>query len=446
MEERHRIAVFIDFDNIEIGVKNTLSRNFDVSVVLETLKERGEVLTKIAYADWTRHGEMSRTMSQHGVQMVQRHPGPRGDKNGADINLALDALEMALTKPHIDAFAIVSGDSDFISLVEKLKQYNKTVYIVGGRAFTSNILQKNCREFISYESLITPAVSAVRRPAQGPHRGIQRPPVRSRQSLPLSHVTPLVYRALEVLSRREVVPQLGLFKSTMQQLDSSFTERDYGASSFRHFVEMLEKEHMIVLHKDRGHYIVEMPQAEQTPVVSEPALDKEDSLPILHKALKVIDENDLWGQLDFEAVKQYVLRLEPDFDESRYGFVQFPELLNYAQDLGLVRLEPDADSVIRVLRGTEFSHARSPVRSNASFANIRETLPGETRSQLPIESSVLGYAPDNAVPLATATTSETPADGAVVDNRKPVHPRRVYRRHPRPRTPRPRKPTAPAES
>ena len=110
MEERHRIAVFIDFDNIEIGVKNTLGREFDVSIVLEALKERGEVLTKIAYADWTHHGDMSRSFSQHGVQMVQRHPGPRGDKNGADINLALDALEMALTKPHIDAFAIVSGD------------------------------------------------------------------------------------------------------------------------------------------------------------------------------------------------------------------------------------------------------------------------------------------------------------------------------------------------
>ena len=132
MEDRLRIAVFIDFDNIEIGVKNTLGRNFDVSAVLEAMKERGEILTKIAYADWTRQGSLSRNMTQHAVQMVQRHPSPRGDKNGADINLALDALEMALTKPHIDAFAIVSGDSDFISLVEKLKQYNKTVFIVGG--------------------------------------------------------------------------------------------------------------------------------------------------------------------------------------------------------------------------------------------------------------------------------------------------------------------------
>ena len=233
MEDRLRIAVFIDFDNIEIGVKNTLGRDFEVSPVLEALKERGEVLTKIAYADWTRQGTLSRSMTQHAVQMVQRHPGPRGDKNGADINLALDALEMALTKPHINAFAIVSGDSDFISLVEKLKQYDKTIFIVGGRAFTSTILQKNCREFISYESLLSSGSS-------GRGRGSQRASKVS-PALPLSNVAPLVTRALEVLTRREVQPQLGLLKSTMLQLDSSFTERDYGTSSFRHFVEMLRQ-------------------------------------------------------------------------------------------------------------------------------------------------------------------------------------------------------------
>src|SRR5262249_51341327 len=93
-------------------------------------------------------------LSEHAVQMVQRDPSPRGDKNGADINLALDALEMALRHEHINAFAIVSGDSDFIALVNKLKQYDKTVFVVGGRAFTSTILQKNCHEFISYESVI----------------------------------------------------------------------------------------------------------------------------------------------------------------------------------------------------------------------------------------------------------------------------------------------------
>src|SRR5712671_7212573 len=93
-------------------------------------------------------------MAENAVQMVQRLPSPRGDKNGADINLALDALEMAFTHEHINAFTIVSGDSDFIALVNKLKQYDKTIFVVGGKAFTSTILQKNCHEFISYESML----------------------------------------------------------------------------------------------------------------------------------------------------------------------------------------------------------------------------------------------------------------------------------------------------
>src|ERR1700748_2321314 len=154
MEQKLKIAVFIDFDNIEIGVKSTLHREFDVAAVLDALKERGEIVTKIAYANWGRQETSTRALAEHAVQMVQRDPSPRGDKNGADINLALDALEMAFTHDHINAFAIVSGDSDFIALVNKLKQYDKRIFVVGGRAFTSTILQKNCHEFIAYESML----------------------------------------------------------------------------------------------------------------------------------------------------------------------------------------------------------------------------------------------------------------------------------------------------
>src|SRR6059036_296270 len=154
MEDKLKIAVFIDFDNIEIGVKSTLQREFDVAAVLDALKERGEIVTKIAYSNWGRQESSTRALSEHAVQMVQRDPSPRGDKNGADINLALDALEMAFTHDHINAFAIVSGDSDFIALVNKLKQYDKRIFVVGGRAFTSTILQKNCHEFVAYESII----------------------------------------------------------------------------------------------------------------------------------------------------------------------------------------------------------------------------------------------------------------------------------------------------
>src|SRR5437870_5745606 len=115
-------------------------------------------------------------MTQHAIQMVQRNLTPGGDKNGADINLALDALEMAFTRNHINAFVIVGGDSDFIALVEKLKQYDKKVLVVGGRAFTSAILQKNCHEFIAYENLIAPQA--------GPRKQTERASRKNRREMP----------------------------------------------------------------------------------------------------------------------------------------------------------------------------------------------------------------------------------------------------------------------
>src|SRR5262245_40715883 len=242
MEQKLKVAVFIDFDNIEIGVKSTLHREFDVAAVLDALKERGEIVTKFAYANWGRQESATRALSEHAVQMVQRDPSPRGDKNGADINLALDALEMAFTHDHINAFAIVSGDSDFIALVNKLKQYDKRIYVVGGKAFTSTILQKNCHEFIAYESVIDDRPRDRGDRHERPERSERHPdfkkdkpspqPQHKRVTLDLAQSMPLVERALGVLERREVRPQLGLLKSTMLQLDSTFNEKSYGANSF----------------------------------------------------------------------------------------------------------------------------------------------------------------------------------------------------------------------
>src|SRR3989449_1121583 len=188
-QDRLNIAVFIDFDNIEIGVKTTLGHQFDVGTILDAIKERGEVVSKIAYADWTRAGEYSRALTQHAIRLVQRNLTPGGDKNGADINMALDALEMAFTHPHINAYVIVGGDSDFLSLVEKLKQYDKKVFVVGGRAFTSVILQRNCHEFIAYENL-----QGVRKAAVKGDR-----PMAAAASSPIAQAFPIVRRALKIL-------------------------------------------------------------------------------------------------------------------------------------------------------------------------------------------------------------------------------------------------------
>src|SRR5215471_2670490 len=282
MEDKFKIAVFIDFDNIEIGVKTTLQREFDVAAVLDSLKERGEIVTKFAYANWGRMEGSTRALSEHAVQMVQRDPSPRGDKNGADINLALDALEMALRHDHINAFAIVSGDSDFIALVNKLKQYNKVIFVVGGRAFTSTILQKNCHEFISYESLL----DEPQRPPRSQHQSQQqqhRGPNRRPAPLDLALAMPLVERALQVLERREVRPQLGLLKSTMLQLDSAFNEKAYGAGSFSDFVEKLKRNGMVNVTGGEGRYMISRKDSEQP---EQPAAKPEEGLPTLRDVLE----------------------------------------------------------------------------------------------------------------------------------------------------------------
>src|SRR6202040_1703201 len=193
-------------------------------------------------------GEYSRALTQHAIRLVQRNLTPGGDKNGPHINIALHALEIAFTHTHINAYVIVGGDSDFLSLVEKLKQYDKKVFVVGGRAFTSIILQRNCHEFIAYENL-----AGVRKAAVKAGR-----PAAATASAPIAQAFPIVRRALKILSDREVSPQTGLLKSTLLQLDSTFSERNYGASSFLDFVEKLAQAGLVQLKHAGRSVMVEL--------------------------------------------------------------------------------------------------------------------------------------------------------------------------------------------
>ena len=369
-QERVNIAVFVDFDNIEIGVRTTLNEHFDVGAVLEALKERGEVVTKVAYADWTRAGEYSRALTQHAIRLVQRNLTPGGDKNGADINLALDALEMAFTHPHINAYVIVGGDSDFLSLVEKLKQYDKKVFVVGGRAFTSVILQRNCHEFIAYENLM-------RKPAA---RG-GRPAVAG-GSAPIAQAFAIVRRALKILADREVTPQTGLLKSTLLQLDSTFSERTYGASSFLDFVEKLAKEGLVQLKHSGRSTTVELaagPSDEAEPVVAEeseaarampPPAPLQGPPPPIEPAGDNAEGVRLAGQIMAAAtgarwpmylrnVKQ-ILRAG-GFDERRYRFGGLIELLRACQKDGLIRMERDRRGGLRVFQGPQMARPSAPL-------------------------------------------------------------------------------------
>jgi uncharacterized LabA/DUF88 family protein len=366
-ETRLKIALFIDFDNIEIGVKTTLGGHFDVGAVLEAMKERGEVVTKIAYGDWTRAGDYSRSLTQHAIQMVQRNLTPGGDKNGADINLALDALEMAFTHSHINAFVIVGGDSDFMALVEKLKLYDRQVFVIGGRAFTSMILQKNCTEFIAYENLVGRRGSSSRGGA----------------SKDVKDAMPLVKRALKVLADREVMPQLGVLKSTLLQLDSTFSEREYGVSTFRDFVQKLERAQLVTLRGNERSLLVELresaadalaaepppapaPQAAtpRQPVahaeddqLAEPARPSDASPGQLAEGYALIRDIFLrpgvvtrWP-LYVRQAKQVIRAANEGFDERRFGFNGIVDALRYSQREGLFRMDRDRQGVIRIYPG-----------------------------------------------------------------------------------------------
>src|SRR5271168_2507633 len=360
MQDRLNIAVFVDYDNIEIGVKSTLRREFDVSLPLDALKERGDLVAKFAYANWGRQEGAARSMAENAVQMVQRLPSPRGDKNGGDINLALDALEMAFTHPHVNAFAIVSGDSDFIPLVNKLKEYGKTVFVVGGKAFTSTILQQNCHEFVSYESLLSEDRGQSRertpRPQGLPGEQLARDnrPQGGQRSRPapldLAQAMPLVERALQVLERRAVQPQLGLLKSTMLQLDSAFTEKAYGANSFSDFVEKLKKAEYVNVSGQGGRYIIERKTSSQP---DRPTPKPEEALPLLRDVLET-HRLEMESGAAAEDLAAWVEAEAPDFSLQKYGFQEFSEFLNYAQDKLVVRVEPDEEEGLVVYLGAEF--------------------------------------------------------------------------------------------
>jgi uncharacterized protein (TIGR00288 family) len=375
MEQKLKIAVFIDFDNIEIGVKSTLHREFDVAAVLDSLKERGEIVTKFAYANWGRQEAATRALSEHAVQMVQRDPSPRGDKNGADINLALDALEMAFTHDHINAFAIVSGDSDFIALVNKLKQYDKRIFVVGGKAFTSTILQRNCHEFIAYESMIDDRPRGGHsqpREDRGPERPAQQQqqPYQPRQQQPkrapldLAQSMPLVERALGVLERREVRPQLGLLKSTMLQLDSTFNEKAYGANSFTDFVERLQKSDFVEVTGGEGRYMIRL-KGGAAP--EKPGAKPEEAIPLLRDVLET-HRFDVDNGATADELADWVRQEQPKLDWPQYGFQEFTELLNFAQDKGLVRVNVDEERGLTVFLGTEFHPPAPPPEPEPTIA------------------------------------------------------------------------------
>jgi hypothetical protein len=345
---------------------------------------------------------------------VQRNLTPGGDKNGADINLALDAMEMAFTHPHINAYVIVGGDSDFISLVEKLKQYDKQIFVVGGRSFTSQVMQRNCHEFVAYENLI-----GGRRGDRG--RGPSGP---AGSQAPIEQVMPLLRRALKVLSDREVSPQLGLLKSTLLQLDSTFSERSYGVSSFRDFAEKLASAGFVTLRESGRNILVELKEnghgshhAQPSPEVrgataapearqqegrpqhegrqqhegrhphdaraSQEAPRTAEAVKEVRRLFQSAQQPPRWPMY-VRQVKQYLRSVDSSFDERTFGFQSLNDLLRACQKEGLFRVERDRQGVIRFFQGNVMKEIEANRASgiNADDIAAAERLAAQAEAEL----------------------------------------------------------------
>lgn len=229
MAEKLNLAVFIDYDNLAIGVKNSINRNFNYEDVRRWLESKGEISSQVAYGNWSTYHDqdrIQRTLARYGVEVVNRASLP-GGKNGADIALSLDALELVFTQEHINAFCILSGDSDFIPLVIKLKTHGKRVYVVGGTEFSNENLRRNCHEFISYESLCRQAPAASQ--AGGEADREEPPPI-----LPLQEAVPVVREAVRKVRDRGLRTFTWNLKAELRKV--GFDERAFG---YEHFQELI---------------------------------------------------------------------------------------------------------------------------------------------------------------------------------------------------------------
>ncbi|MGD8397072.1 MAG: NYN domain-containing protein [Candidatus Eiseniibacteriota bacterium] len=246
-EQARKLALFIDFENIAMGLKRARAKQFQIDLVLERLLEKGKIITKRAYADWERFSEYKRPFHEAAIELIEIPQRQIGGKNSADIKLVVDALDLSYAKEHIDTFVIASGDSDFSPLVSKLKENDRYVIGVGVRNSTSELLLSNCDEFIFYEDL--------ERPTTEPESETigSRLPKRKQEAFTL------VVDAVRALEREgKQTYWASMVKETIKRKRPSFNEGYHGYDSFSDLLEDAEASGVIevTLDEPSGSYIV----------------------------------------------------------------------------------------------------------------------------------------------------------------------------------------------
>lgn len=267
--ETTNLALFCDFENIALGVRDARYAQFDITKVLERLLLKGSIVVKKAYCDWERYKEFKAGMHQAGFELIEIPHVKQSGKNSADIRMVVDALDLCYTKTHVDTFVIISGDSDFSPLVSKLRENNKGVIGVGVKNSTSDLLIANCDEFIYYDDLVREQQKARKSPrkkATGQHSTASTAASAAHHSEEdkKHEAFDLVLATIEaLLAERGAEDKIwgSMVKQTLKRRSPGFNETYYGFRSFNKLLEEAAQRRLIGLERDdkSGGYVIHSP-------------------------------------------------------------------------------------------------------------------------------------------------------------------------------------------
>jgi len=266
------MALFCDFENVALGVRDAKYAQFDIKKVLERLLLKGSIVVKKAYCDWERYKEFKATMHEAAFELIEIPHVRQTGKNSADIRMVVDALDLCYTKAHVDTFVIISGDSDFSPLVSKLRENNKYVIGIGVKDSTSDLLSANCDEFIFYDDLVRGQEAKKKRVARRtpakPVAGTVRPAETKGDEDRRQEAMDFLVETVEgLISERGSDEKIwgSMVKPTMQRRRPGFTESAYGYRSFKELMEDAQQHKLLVLLRDEksGQYSIRLPADEQ---------------------------------------------------------------------------------------------------------------------------------------------------------------------------------------
>ena len=263
------LAVFCDFENIALGVRDAKLKKIDIQPIVERLLLKGSIVAKKAYCDWGRYKEYKPTMHEAAFELIEIPHARQSGKNSADIRMVVDALDLCYTKEHIDTFVIVSGDSDFSPLASKLRENAKSVIGVGVKSSTSDLLVNNCDEFIFYDDLVAERQPARRRSrGRGRSKGSGQTESQPDEKKTAPAPDDPTQKGLDLVAQtaEEIYAERGdraklwgsMIKQTLKRRRPGFNESAYGFGSFNDLLEEAQARGLLELDRDErsGGYVI----------------------------------------------------------------------------------------------------------------------------------------------------------------------------------------------